>query len=310
MDIRTYRPGDELEQMQIYNAAAERLPRFKPASAKDVQRRIEAKDFDPATRLYAEEQGKLVGYCTFQANGRVGYPWCLPGYESAAGALLARTLQSMKERGIRKAFTAYRKDWPAITGFFESHGFKLAREMMNYVMEFEKMPTAHATASNVTPAAPDDIPAIFNLDPTVFRAPGADAPRQALWANPYFTSESIFVLRDRGGHVQAAGIFITKSDYADPCMIDSAMPCFRLGAFGTEGMTHKRVKGLFSFVARPNDNAAALGMELLHHASTRLEDEVSRYASQVASDAEALHEFYQQHFEPQGSFPVYEKTLG
>ena len=141
MNLRTFRPGDEVAQLQIYNTAAAALPKFKPASALDLQRRIEAKDFDPATRLYAEDNGKVIGYCTYQLNGRVGYPWCLPGFESAAEPLFAQTLSAMKTRGIAKAFSAYRKDWPTITAFFEKQAFLLAREMVNFVMAFENMPT-------------------------------------------------------------------------------------------------------------------------------------------------------------------------
>ena len=89
------------------------------------------------------------------------------------------------------------------------------------------------------------------------------------------------------------------------------MPCFRLGAFGTEGMTTKRVRGLFSFVTRPDRHIFGIGMDLLGHAANRLtdEDEVGCYAAQVASDATALHTFYERVFERQGSFPVHERDL-
>src|SRR5207248_3098493 len=95
---------------------------------------------------------------------------CVPGAEAAAEPLLAHTLAAMKEQGVTRAFTAYRKDWPTITGFFEKHGFVLAREMINFVMNLENMPTASARLSlGITPATIDDIPGIFALDPSVFR---------------------------------------------------------------------------------------------------------------------------------------------
>jgi hypothetical protein len=278
----------------------------------EIQRRTSARDFDPGTRFYAEDQGNVVGYCMFQTNGRVGYPWCLPGHEAAAEPLLARALQAMKEKGIRKAFCAYRKDWPAITDFFQKHGFSLAREIVNFVMGFENMPTPSARwGSSVTPAKVEDIPAIFALDPTVFRVKDAAALEDAVWKNPWFGQDSLFVLRGADGLPQAAGIFITNALYSDPRAVDSSMPCFRLGAFGTEGMTTKRIRGLFSFVTRPDRNLFAAGMDLLGYATLQLkdDDDISCYAAQAASDSPALFSFYQRTFERQGSFPVFERDL-
>jgi hypothetical protein len=313
VNIRPFQAGDEFGQLKIYNSAAADQTKFKPATIVDIQRRIQAKDFDPATRWYAEEQGKVVGYCTFQANGRIGYPWCLAGWESTAEPLFAHTLQTMQQRGIRKAFSAYRKDWPVINGFFEKHEFVLAREMVNFVMAFDNMPTPSARLSSmVTPAVVEDIPAIFDLDPTLFRVPDAEGLKQALWHNPSFSRDSLFVVRNRGnGAPTAAGLFITDASYADPRTVDAAMPCFRLGAFGTEGMTTKRIRGLFSFVTSHDRNIFSAGMDLLGYAASRLrdEDDIWCYAAQVGTDATALFSFYQRTFERQGSFPVYERDL-
>lgn len=313
VNIRPFMPGDEFEQLQIYNTSAGALPKFKAATIMDIQRRTSAKDFDPASRLYAVENGNVVGYCTFQHNGRVGYPWCLPGFESAAEPLFAQTLQAMKQRGIGKAFSAYRKDWPALNNFFQKHGFNLSREMINFVMAFENMPTPLVKlGSTVTPATIDDVAGIFALDPSVFRVPTAEALKDALWNNPWFKPESLFVMRNqRDGLPLAAGIFITNAAYADPRAVDSGMPCFRLGAFGTEGMTAKRIKGLFSFVARPDRNVFGVGMDMLGYAINSLKDDdnITCYGAQVASDAPALLSFYRQTFEQQGSFPVYEREL-
>lgn len=312
MNIRTFQTGDEFAQLKIYNTAASALTKFKPASIVDIQRRIKAKDFDPATRLYAEEGGALVGYCTFQRNGRIGYPWCLPGHEAAAKPLFERTLQGMKAQGIAKAFCAYRKDWPAVNTFFEQHGFVLAREMVNFILAFENMPTPSARlGSSVTPAKVEDIPGIFALDPSVFRVSSPEALKDAIWNNPFFGPDSVFVLRNPDGSPAAAGIFITNPQYADPTALDSSMPCFRLGAFGTEGMTTKRIRGLFSFVTGKDRNVFTSGMDLLGHATSRLrdEDDISCYAAQVASDATGLYAFYQRVFERQGSFPVFEREL-
>jgi hypothetical protein len=100
-------------------------------------------------------------------------------------------------------------------------------------------------------------------------------------------------------------------NYADPRAVDASMPCFRLGAFGTEGMTTKRICGLFSFVARPDRSIFANGMELMSYATRMLrdDDEISCFAAQVASDASALCAFYERTFVKQGSFPIYERDL-
>ena len=313
MHIRSFQSGDEFEQLKIYNSVAAALPKFKPATILDIQRRTTASDFDAGSRLYAVENGAVVGYCTFQRNGRVGFPWCLPGAEAAAEPLFEYAIRSMKERGIGKAFTAYRKDWPTITEFFLSHQFSFAREMVNFVMAFENMPTPSARlSSTVTPATPADAPGILSLDPSVFRVNTAEALREALWNNPYLKPESIFVMRNKAdGAPLAAGIFVNNALYASPRAVDADMPCFRLGAFGTEGMTTKRINGLFSFVTAPRRSIFSIGMDMLSYAINLIgdDDEITCYGAQVASDAPALLAFYQQTFERQGSFPVYERDL-
>ena len=50
------------------------------------------------------------------------------------------------------------------------------------------------------------------------------------------------------------------------------MPCFRLGAFGAEGLTAKRVNGLFSFFAADPQETNALGVDLLGHAARLMQD--------------------------------------
>jgi hypothetical protein len=88
------------------------------------------------------------------------------------------------------------------------------------------------------------------------------------------------------------------------------MPCFRLGAFGTEGMDCKRVNGLFSFLCRSGREVSAMALDLMGHAAFRLEETSTAWlGAQVPSDVPHLLRFYQQHFRRQGSFPVFEKTL-
>ena len=135
MTIRPYQPGDESAQAEIYNEAAASLPKFKPATVDEVGRRCRAANFDPTTRLYADAAGRVVGYAAFHPNGRVSYPWCRPGHEAAAEPLFQAVLHAMRARGLPRALAAYRGDWPAVGDFFLGHGFRLAREMINFAAD-------------------------------------------------------------------------------------------------------------------------------------------------------------------------------
>src|SRR5262245_37301651 len=76
--IRTYQAGDETAQVEIYNAATAGLPGFKPATIEEVTRRYRAPDFDPESKLYAEVDGRILGYVSFSSNGRMSVPWYVP----------------------------------------------------------------------------------------------------------------------------------------------------------------------------------------------------------------------------------------
>jgi hypothetical protein len=117
-------------------------------------------------------------------------------------------------------------------------------------------------------------------------------------------------MRSRNDDVPlAVGVLVANAEYADPKKVDSDMPCFRLGAFGTEGMRTKRIQGLFSFLAAER-TASALGLDLMAESSSRLHDsDAEALAAQVPSDVPHLLRFYQQYFRRQGSFPVYERDL-
>ena len=313
MEIRTFQPDDEGRQAAIYNAAAADLPKFKPASAQEILRRTRAKDFDPTTRFYAEKNGEVVGYSMFNPNGRVSYPWCLKGHESAADPLFKEVLHTMNERGFRRAFAAYRGDWPGIRDFFLGYGFRQVREMINYVVDLIELPTAPARpGSSMSPLERKDVPAVLAMIPEALRVNRAEDLEAHLFQNPYFGPESVYVLRSRADQTPVAvGVLITNETYADPRQVDAGMPCFRLGAFGSEGMQVKRVKGMFSFLARKDQNIPALALDLLGLASVRLRDtdDISTLGAQVASDVPILMQFYQRNFRRQGSFPVFEREL-
>jgi hypothetical protein len=312
MTIRTFQAGDDVAQVSIYNEAAGALPRFKAATLDDVRRRCRAADFDPSQRFFALDRGRPVGYATFHANGRVSYPWCRAGHEHLAEPLFEAVIEALRRRGLKKAFAAYRGDWPRQAEFFLAHGFHLAREMINYVIDMVELPTTSMrTSSPIAPLSREDVPGLLRLAPEVLRTDSAAELAKHWFENPYFPPESLFVLRSRtDGSPVAAGIVIDNPAYAHPRQVDAGMPCFRLGAFGTEGMQTKRINGLFSLLVRPDREAGGLALDLLGHAASRMQStECETLAAQAPSDAPHLVRFYQQYFQRQGSFPVFERTL-
>ncbi len=312
MKIRTYAPGDDGAQVSIYNEAAATLPKFKAATLDEVRRRTHAADFDPGTRYYAEVDGLVVAYATFQTNGRVSYPWCRAGYEHCAEPLLEAVFAAMKARNMNRACAAYRTEWTTQRDFFLAHGFQAVHEMINYVMDFAEMPTPSARVSNqITPLTVADVPAMLAMGPNVLRLQTVAALEEYLFRNPYFPPDALFAHRGKGdGPPLAVAIIISGATYALPKQVDSAMPCFRLGAFGTEGLTTKRIKGLFSFLAAADQNATPLALDLLNFAAMRLDDtDLETFAAQVPSDVPQLARFYKQYFRRQGSFPVFERDL-
>ncbi len=313
MNLRNYQPGDEASQVQIFNAAACGLPKFKPATALEVARRVRASDFDPASVFYAEEAGQVVGYCKYLPDGRVNFPWTLPGHEGVVAALFDAVLQAMSRRGLKRAYAAYRKDWTPINTLLEGQGFVKAREMVNFLSDFENMPTASQRFStSITPLKPEDVPAILALAPEILRVKTVEALEAHLFRNPYVKAEDVFVLRSQvDGRPLGVGVQITDTSYADPEKLDADMPCFRLGTFGAEGMTHKRVRGQFSFLAKQDKSLFSVGLDLFSHSAYRLceDNDTITFAAQAPSDALLLMSFYERSFRRQGSFPVYERDL-
>jgi hypothetical protein len=312
MTIRTFQAGDEAAQLGIYNEAAAALPKFKPATLDEVRRRCRAADFDPGTRFFALADGLPVGYATFHANGRVSYPWCRHGHEGFAEPLFEKVLEAMRGRGLRKAFAAYRGDWPAQRDFFLGHGFQPAREMVNFVVDLVDLPTPAARPSSALAALrPDEVARVFDLAPEALRSATAADLEAHLLRNASFPSDAVFALRNRTTRVpMAVAVVVANPSYANPLQLDAAMPCFRLGAFGTEGMQVKRINGMFSFLARAGNDVNPLGLDLLGQAAYRLRaTAVETLAAQVPSDAPHLLRFHQQYFRRQGSFPVFERAL-
>jgi hypothetical protein len=123
--------------------------------------------------------------------------------------------------------------------------------------------------------------------------------------------EAYLVLRDRDGKTPIAiGIGLESSTYADVKKIDPLAPCFRLGAFGTEGLSTKRVNGLFSYLVADPASALTAGLALLSEANQEMTDSsVTSIAAQCPSDAAHLVGFYSRYFKEHGRFPILEKQI-
>jgi hypothetical protein len=128
------------------------------------------------------------------------------------------------------------------------------------------------------------------------------------WENSFCDlSENLYVLkRVPSGEILAASLLVVDSRFADPTKIDAAMPCFRLGAFGTESQRHKRINGLFSCIFADEAEGEwllfALGSQAKRAGLTHV-------AAQAPSDARALCAWYDRFFQRQGSFPILSRRL-
>lgn len=311
MRIRTYQPGDEHAQARIYNEAAGSLPAFKPAAPEEIARRYEGDDAGPGSRFYAEIDGEVVGYAVFCTNGRVSYPWCLPGAEIVRVPLLDAVLAEMGSRGLPEAWAAYRSDWSAVLEFFKGHAFHEKRQMINYLAEVAWMPDRRDLPDDRTiePLNRAEVAQLTALAPSLFASLEPHSLEAFFWENPHYDfSESLYALIERrSGKVLGVSLLVMSDRFADPSKIDAAMPCFRLGAFGTERERHKRVNGLFSCVFL--DEAEG---ELLLAApdwSRARQAGLTHVAAQAPSDSSALCAFYDGHFHRQGAFPILARPL-
>ncbi len=318
MTIRTFTAGDDAAQVSIYNEAAAALPKFKTGQRLDEVRAPDAarpRLPTPAHRAASSPWKTAVPSVTPPSTPTAASAF--RGAVRAANNGRSRCWRPCCRRcgaaaALRGAFAAYRADWPAQCDFFLAHGFTLAREMVNFVLELTDMPTPSARPTVAIEAlTAADVAAVYALAPKLFRAPDAAALGRHLLENPYFPPSAVSVMRSRSdGAPVGLGVLVENPAYADPRQIDAAMPCFRLGAVGAENMQAKRVNGLFSFAAAEGRDFQAIGLDLLGHAALRLQDtETSTFAAQAPSDAPHLLRFYKQYFRRQGSFPIYERSL-
>ena len=311
MSIRSYQMGDEDAQSEIYNAVAGSLPGFKPSTAAEIARRYQGADPDPGSRYFAVENGAVVGYAAFGSNGRISYPWCLPEAHAYRGPLLEAVLNEMRNRGLAEAWTAYRGDWAPVLDFLREHGFTEKRTMINYVAELSRLPAPERLPSNrlIEPLKHEDLRDLIALEPCLFADIDTQVLERFYWNSPFYSfPASLFALKDGGrGKILGAFLLVVSDRFADPTKIDSAMPCFRLGAFGTERERHKRVSGLFSCVFADQTH----GDVLLSSALSSLGGQapLSHLAAQAPSDAGSLCGWYDRLFQRQGSFPILSRRL-
>jgi hypothetical protein len=303
MPIRPYQPGDEAAQARIYNAATGSLPGYKPASPEEVARRYRTIDPDPSSKRYAVEDGEVVGYAVLNPNGRISVPWALLDAEATRAPLLDAILDEARRRGLAEVWAAYRGDWEPVLGFLHAHGFVTTRTMVNYVAPLARLPQRPIRiGESIEFLRREDLPRLVELGRGLLARDGREDLEAFFWSNPYLGAESLFALRPAGdGPIRGAALVVSREGYADPTRIDPAMPCFRLGAFGTEHERHKRVNGLFSCVFDDANTAETL----LSEAVRRLDRAgLTQIAAQAPSDRPELCAFYDAFFERQGSFPI------
>ena len=165
MTIRNYRPGDETTQASIFNAAAGSLPGMQTRNpwrtcvdGPRPQASIRGSGFLP------KMAAKSWDTAPAQVNGRIGFPWCRAGSERFAEPLFTAALDSLRGRGIGRAYAAYaaglglRKP----TSFWPMQ-FMRTREIFNFVQDLTNLPTlllqTHAGVSPLEPAIfPQSLP--------------------------------------------------------------------------------------------------------------------------------------------------------
>lgn len=300
---------DAESETRIYNAAASRLPGFVPVSAEEIRRGPTGRNQSQTFRLYADDDGAVVAYLTFETSGRIHVPWCMPGHEKMAHVLLTSALHALDQRKVRRAIATCRADWVDQIEFFEDHEFDHMRDMVNFTQSIGDLPTMFQRPGlDVGMLRRDDIDAIGRIVPGLLQLKGSELANY-FFGNGGFPADAFYVLR-KDGAIRGVGLLIDDASFAKVENLDAHAPVFRLGAFGTESLPSKRVNGLFSFLAAPGKEANLIGQDLLWYGTSRMESNTfETLAAQVPSDAPHLLNFYQRYFREQARFPVLELTI-
>jgi hypothetical protein len=183
--------------------------------------------------------------------------------------------------------------------------------MINYVADVSQLPHRDHLPQDriIDRLSRQDLPQLIAMAPGLFVASDPQELERFFWENPFGDfSRGLFALKHaHTGEIRGVSLLIVDDRFADPTKIDAAMPCFRLGAFGTERQRHKRINGLFSCVFTDEAEgelllAATLGSQASWFGLTYL-------AAQAPSDAPALCSWYDRFFQRQGSFPILSRWL-
>jgi len=315
MTIRTFDAGDEATQVSIYNEAAADLPRYKPATLDEVRRRWRAPDFDRTARFSPSPAIGPVAYAGFQANAASAYPWCRKGHEALAEPLFAHVLAEMKKRGLARAFAAYRgrladgcaSSFCATISRGARDGQLHARtswrcrrprrraQQHHLAVDSRRHPRRArprrrcASAQTIPPTSRPNCSAT-PITPRARCSPCGAGPMARRWR---------------------LGVLIANSAYANPKQVDAAMPCFRPRCVRTEGMSTKRINGVFSFPGRRHArrDAVCAGPDGLRHVSVARNHGRDVPRRRCRPTVPHLVRFYKQHFRRQGSFPIFERAL-
>jgi hypothetical protein len=235
----------------------------------------------------------------------------LPGSEAAREPLLDALLTEMRKRQLKIAWAAYRADWTDVLDFLRHHGFALRQTMVNYVADVSRFSLHGDRRSNrvVAHLEREDLPELIAMAPDVFHDLDTQELEQFYWHNPFYDfSKSLFAIKDpASSEILGVYLFVADNRFADPTKIDAAMPCFRLGAFGTERERHKRVNGLFSCVF--TNEAEGENMMTAALAQQAAVSGLAHLAAQAPSDAVALCAWYDRLFDRQGSFPIVSRQI-
>jgi hypothetical protein len=193
---------------------------------------------------------------------------------------------------MAEAWAAYRADWAPVLGFLRAHGFAPVREIINFLAEASALPAAPVPPGlALGPLFLEDLTRLLELSGGLLTDDDPDRLGDFFWDNPFFGPESLIAVRAGGGHgaVVVAALAIASAGFADPAELDAAMPCFRLGALGTEQERHKRVNGMVSCVFADE----SVGAVLLAEAGRRFRAAgLGHAAAQVPSDHPGLVAFY------------------
>src|SRR5262249_42473212 len=155
---------------------------------------------------------------------------------------------NMKGRGFTAAWATYRTDWPPVLNYLRRHGFAEIRSMINYVAEtssfsvLDQLPPTRL----VTKLKRDELPDLAKLMRARLGKLDVETLGRYFWENSFYAfADHLLALKEAGsGNVRGISLLVVDDRFADPTKIDPSMPCFRLGAFGTENQRHKRVNGL------------------------------------------------------------------